>query len=308
MMTTENSSDFELTLYFYPSPYGIDWSNPRGLTRSAVLNQFSRDGHSIGHVHIELKAPAKSTASPPRLATGMIQRSHSEERALLFLRNIGLGILFHDFQGAIEETEKAAAEIERRCRKGTASFLRFLIGAETHARALAYVREFTERGDCAHYGLPNRPLHGEGGGCTAFGASFLEITGLMEEEFLRNWTQRIRVPRTLLGGPYADAEFFGEHSPRTPKDKNFARAAGVSLARLLLPFGASSWAGENEPHREIFFWDPDRMHGWVQRVWREESERPTGRFRLETREMARGLVADRRAKPALDGPLWKNRA
>ncbi len=306
-MPTGNPSDFELTLYFYPSPYGINWSNPRRLTRSTVLNQFSLDGHSIGHVHIELTAPAGNGTSPTCLVTGMIQRSRSEERALLFLRNIGLGILFHDFQGAIEETEKAAAEIERRCRKGTASFLKFLISARAHARALTYVREFTERGDCAHYGLPNRPLHGEGGGCTAFGASFLEIAGLMEEEFLRDWTQRIRVPQALLGGAYADPEFFGEHSPRTPKDKNFARAAGVSLVRLLLPFGDSRWARENEPHREVFFWDPDRMHGWVQRVWREESERPTGRFQIETRAKAHGLVADRRGLHAPEGPLWKNR-
>ncbi|MBI2604828.1 MAG: hypothetical protein HYW49_01985 [Deltaproteobacteria bacterium] len=306
-MTIENLSDFELTLYFYPSPYGIDWSSPRGLARSAVLNQFSRDGRSIGHVHIELKAPDGSGTSPLHLVTGMIQRSHTEERALLFSEKVGLGILFHDFQGAIEQTESAAAEIKRHCRKGTISFLKFLIGARTHARALSYLREFIERGDCAHYGLPNRPLHGEGGGCTAFSTSFLEITGLMEEEFLRDWTQRIRVPRSLLGGTYADPEFFGEHSPRTPKEKNLARAAGVSLARLLLPFGTSRWAGENEAHREVFFWDPDRMHGWVQRVWHEESTSPTGRFRLETREKARGLVADRRGLHAPEGPLWKNR-
>ncbi len=306
-MTMEKPPDFELTLYFYPSPYGIDWSSPRSLTLSTVLNQLNREGRSIGHVHIELKAPAVNESSPLHLVTGMTQRSRAEERALLFLKNVGLGVLFHDFQGAIEQTEKAAAEIERRCRKGTISFLKFLISADTHSRALQYVHEFTESGDCAHYGLPNRPLHGEGGGCTAFSASFLEITGLMEEEFLRNWTQRIRVPHTLLGGPYIDPDFFGEQSPRTPKEKNWMSATGVSLARLLLPFGNSRWASENEPHREVFFWDPDRMHDWVQRIWREESATPTGRFQLETRDKARGIVADRRGLPAPIGPLWKNR-
>ena len=263
-----------LTLYFYPSPHGVDWASPRSLARSVLLNQLSFAGHPIGHVQIGLESPGTR-----RFATGMVQISMPEQRKKIIQEGLGLGTLFRDFPGRIETTDAIYPEIQGRFSRGNISYLKFLVSPAAHARALTYAREYVERGYSAHYGLPNRPLYGEGAGCSAFAASFLEVTGLLDPEFFSAWSRTICVPEKWIGGV----------------DRK------VSLLGLLDPRGSSSWATESEPHRKIFFWDPDLMHSWALRVWSSD-ERPFGR---EKTKNACGLILDRRDAVVPQGTVWK---
>ena len=263
-----------LTLYFYPSPHGVDWASPRSLARSVVLNQFSFAGHPIGHVQIGLESPGTR-----RFATGMVQISMPEQRKKIIQEGLGLAALFRDYPGRIETTDAIFPEIQGRFSRGNISYLRFLISTAAHERALTYAREYVERGCSAHYGLPNRPLYGEGAGCSAFAASFLEITGLLDPEYVSAWSRTIRVPERLIGG----------------------EGRKVSLLGLMDPRGLSSWATESEAHRKIFFWDPDLMHRWALDMWRSD-KKPYVR---EKTRSACGLVIDRQDTAVPTSPIWK---
>ncbi len=276
-----NLNEYSLTLYFYPSPYGIDWSSPKSLTKTAILNQFNRIGRSIGHVHIELKSPEH------HIITGMTQKSKTEERKLLFIDQIGYGILLHSFQGAIEETHNIIPEIERRKKIGKFSFLKFEITKHHFERAYLYLEEYKKYEFFNQYGLANRPRFGEGAGCTAFAASFLEVTGLMLDEFKSHWTNTVKIPHHLAGGK------FHKENKKVP------------LWKLLFHDEYSSWAEDHEPHHFIYFWDPDRMHQWCVHTWNHESKHNSGKYKLIQEGKAKGLILNASHHSIPDEPLWK---
>ncbi len=49
------STNNHLTLYFIPSPIGIDWSTPANLAWSALKNRLSFQSRFMGHVFIEVQ-------------------------------------------------------------------------------------------------------------------------------------------------------------------------------------------------------------------------------------------------------------
>ncbi len=237
-----------LTLFFFPSPFGIDWSSPRAMTTSSIINTLSRKPRSIGHVSIEICQYEGDSDKPiRRIHTGMTQLHKSEHLPLIAQKGIGLGLLFFALKGTLEEAPALDEEIDRRTRVGSLTFLKFEISRSASDRALKYAEEYREMDCQSQYGLHCRPLHGEGAGCSAFAASFLEVTGLMRPEFRANWTRLIRVQESLIGRPIKDRY--------------------VSFAQLLFGRTSRRWAEMNEPHREIFFWDPDLMYRWVLKVW-----------------------------------------
>ncbi len=277
------TSEYTLTVYVYPSPYGIDWSSPKNLTRTAIRNQFNRIGRSIGHIHIEIKSPQK------QILTGMIQKSKIEERKLLFLDQIGFGILLHSFKGALETTEDILKELERRKTKiGKLSFIRFLISKNTFDRLEQYLNEY--KNTDLHYGLPNRPRYLEGAGCTAYATSFLEVGGILLDELKTHWANQVRIPVSLLGGRYH------------PENKK------CPLWKLALLSNSVKWAGIGEKQETVHFWDPDRMHSWIIEKWnsiQSSSEFVATEFVVTQDGLAKGLVFDATQYPTPVEPIWK---
>jgi hypothetical protein len=275
-------SDHELVFFFYPSP-GLDWSSPRGLTVTTALNKLLGRPRGIGHVSVMVRSGERE------VLTGMTQSKKGEGRREVLLDGYGMGILFHDFSGTLEEAEKLAPELVRRSRReGSLSYLRVAVNAGIATRLLAYVEEFRARGyDRVYGGMRNRPLHGEGAGCSIFAASFLELAGLMHEEYERSWVRRFNLPHHLIGGPKAGRK--------------------VSLLALGT---AGRWAEEHEPHEKGFFWDPDLMHDWLERRYREIKSGSVAegalRFEPETWNLARGLRYDASSAPVPTGRIFQH--
>jgi histone H3/H4 len=46
--------DESVTLFFIPSPFGINWESPKKLLYSMILNYFSYRPHFMGHVSIQV--------------------------------------------------------------------------------------------------------------------------------------------------------------------------------------------------------------------------------------------------------------
>jgi hypothetical protein len=173
----------------------------------------------------------------------MTQKYAHEGKSEILLKGYGMGILYHDFVGELEEAKFLESELKLRLDEGSVSFLTFKLHKAQAIRLRHYLDRFKELGCDRHYGLSLRPLQSEGGGCSAFAASCLTASGVMRPEFEQNWTQTVRIPEALIGGP----------------GKPY-----VSFLKTLL---TTRWAEENEPHSSLFFWDPDKMHQWLEKTY-----------------------------------------
>jgi hypothetical protein len=271
--TLASSSEY-LTLYFIPSPKGMDWSSPANLAWSALKNKLTFERRFMGHVYVEFQCNDK------RELTGMVGKKFDYLNQLL-LENRGLGILYHSFAGRLESQEMLDQELSEHLQAGKVNFITFKLNPSQCSRISTYLEEYRKHNVGRYYGLANRPLHGEGAGCSAFGASFLDVSGIMNKEFQEAWSNSVNIPMEYAGPPLQDK--------------------GVNLIKLML--GASSWAKDTEEHKKLTFWDPDLMHRWVKEKVQKAND--LSYYQVEKRGSSEGVVMDKSHLPAPQQPIWK---
>lgn len=265
----------QLTLYFIPSPVGMDWSTPANLAWSALKNRLSFQSRFMGHVFVELECGNE------KQLTGMVGKKFDYLNQLL-INGRGLGILYHSFDGSLEDKDKVAAEIQELSQDGERmNFVRFNLNTAQCNRAATYLKEYREKDVGRYYGLANRPLHAEGAGCSAFGASFAEVTGVLDQDLIDAWSQSVNIPLAFAGPPLKDET--------------------VNLLKLMM--NASSWAKENEPHQKLVFWSPDHMFEWVKK--KVAASAVEKQFSVVELGKSKGIVFDRSQSLAPAGPIWQ---
>lgn len=272
----------QLTVYAIPPPRPMKWGTPRRLALRALGNMVAfehRDHpHSIGHVFVQVT----SSALGREVMTGMTSRGPTEDKDLILKDEYGLGVLGADMMGRLETAEELQESIAARSKTGLIASMRFLIAPEAAARMVEFVDQFAARGDDDHYGGANRPRYGEGGGCSAFGISFMEMAGLMRPEFQQAWQVVFRVPEALYGGPLT-----GLRAP---------------MSRII--WEGRRWAEEDEPHVDSMFWDPGLMYEWIKATYEAEQKAPSGQWATELEGEMRGLVVDSRDVPLPSEQAW----
>lgn len=197
----------ELTIYVIPSTVKYDWSSPHSLIKSYYRNYkrnfYKKRSYSLGHAFIELRTPLASG----RILTGMRAVSRKEQKDLVFKQHYGLAILGADFEGALESETDLDYKVKKYSRKGQLAFMTFFISDEAVERILQFFLSYKAGIDSngspgARYGGAFWPRYkGEGSGCSAFAVSFLDLAGLLKEEF-DNWLVKVNIPMDLIGGPY----------------------------------------------------------------------------------------------------------
>ncbi len=241
MMFSMENTRYELNLYIIPSPRGISWDSPYNLTISGICNHLTFKDRNIGHVNIELKKIVNDELLIHEL-TGMVGVNMQNTKKVL-LEGYGLGTIFHNYQGRLEEKEDLLKELKQKAASKRLNFINFQISEKSFNQTLRYLEEYRQNKPY-YYGLPNRPRYGEGAGCSAFATSFLEVAGIMEDEFIQKWSKKVLVPKEIIGGSF------------NPQLK-------VSIIKLLFSPSYRKWAKNDDDHQEIFFWDPDQMFHWV---------------------------------------------
>ncbi len=261
----------ELSLYFIPSPKGMDWSSPSKLATSALKNKLSFKPHFMGHVWVEIKC------GNTHELTGMVGKNFDYLNQLL-IEQRGLGVLYHSFEGRLEDKKDIQEEMEGYFKEGGMNFVKLLLNDKQCKRAAQYLKEYREKDVGRYYGLANRPRYGEGAGCTAFGASFLEVLDLLEEDMKLSWFQAVNIPMELAGPPIGKE--------------------GVGLFKVM--FNSDRWASDNENHQKIYFWNPDSMYSWVER-----KSKTDGKWKVEMKGKVTGIVSDKSHLPVKEGPIWE---
>lgn len=262
----------ELTLYFIPSPVGIDWTTPSTLALSAAKNKLTFKPHFMGHVWVEMKCGTDHEL------TGMVGKNFDYFNQVV-LKQRGLGVLFHSFDGRLEDKKDILEEMEGYHKNGGMNFARFVITDTQCQRIQQYLKEYRQKNVGKYYGLVNRPRFGEGSGCSAFGASFLDVLNLIDEDIRKSWSQTVNIPLEFAGPPL--------------------RNEGVNILSLMM--NAREWAKENEKHQKLTFWSPDLMYSWVQK-----KSAAKGDWKVVTTGQTVGVVFDRTQAPAANEPIWKN--
>lgn len=264
----------ELTLYIVPSPLGMNWESPQALAQSALKNRLSFKPRFMGHVFVELKCGNQHEL------TGMVGKNFDYLNQLL-VEQKGLGILFHSFEGRLENKDEIEAEIAEYLKTGHVSFTKFLVNESQCKKALQYLDEYRKHNVGRYYGLANRPRYGEGSGCSAFGVSFLELLDLLDWDMKESWSQTVNVPIALSGPPLKDQK--------------------VSLLKIL--FNTRNWASVNEEHRKLTFWDPDQMHKWIKKRIKTPMQGETS-LKIQASE---GIVINKTHYPKTESSIWLQR-
>jgi hypothetical protein len=212
-----------------------------------------------------------------RELTGM-DGKHCDYFRELLIHGRGLGILFHSFKGELQKKSELDPELAAFCQSGKVNFVRFLLNDGQCDRVAEYWKQFRDQNMGRHYGLFNRPRYGEGSGCSAFGASFAEVAGVLDQEVIDAWSHSVNIPLKYAGPPL--------------------REERVNLLNLM--WNARRWAAENEDHRKLYFWDPDRMFQWIRQMCDSKDDF----CKVGQIGKAQGLILEKTHLAVPRGPIW----
>jgi len=200
------SSYSEFTVYVIPSKARFDWSSPHTLYKSYLKNYlknlFSKKSYLLGHAFMQMEIPGDSS----QILTGMRSTDKKQSRVMVRKQHYGLSILGTGLPGKLQDPGELEKQVERYSRKGDLAFIRFIINEDASERMREFYSGYQLRmdsiGNESCYGGAFWPRYfGEGSGCSAFVISFMDVAGLLREEY-DDWRVHIDIPMDLIGGPY----------------------------------------------------------------------------------------------------------
>lgn len=275
-----------LTLFFIPSPFGINWESPSKLFTSMVLNYFSFRPHFMGHVAIQVFCEDLA-GQQQKFLTGMTSVKLAATSAI-FLEHAGLGVMFEKHPGKFDDAKKSEQELIYRLKNpGSTSgvnFIQYQISPAACTRIAKYYQEFKNHNLNRYYALYSRPLYGEGAGCSAFGASFLELIGVMNDELKNSWTYTLELPYHLIGKPFT---------------QNTAYFWDILRAK--------KWGEPGKESLTFSFWEPDKMYQWVNNKLQEISATTSKEKYYKSAEIfnTQGIFVDATNTSIPNEPIWK---
>jgi hypothetical protein len=262
----------ELTLYFLPSSTKVDWSSPKKLLKSILLNRWQDSDKFLGYTYVDLKCQNFSSLTAVHDNSSIFKE--------LTLNQRGFGFLAHTYEGVFENSEHLKSELENYLNEGKVNFIKFKINESNCERLKKYQEEFIKYKISKNYGLIHRPLYGEGVNALSYGISYLEASDILDQEFRDRWTSYVNIPEYLQGQPL--------------KDKN--------IGMLDILFSKDSWAKENQKHFKFIFWDIDKIYEWVKL---KTQTNQSGIFKVAEEKKSKGIEIDKTNWPTPKKLIWK---
>jgi hypothetical protein len=258
-----------IRLHLLPPTQPLDWTTPRTLFMSALKNRWEGGGRPFGHVYTEIHCGQKKIVTSTRSKKfNPISEFVNEGR--------GLGILYHTYEGELEEGPTLEKELAGRAQEGKMLSLTYTINEKQCSRMMTYLDEYRGLNVGRAYGLPHRPLFAEGGTDVAFAVSFLDVAGILQEKDREEWWGQVNIPLDYSGPPLKDET--------------------VNFIRVL--FGATEWAMEKDKHRKLQFYDIQKMYAWIGKEIQSKRHSCSD-------EKVRGICFDMSYLPVKQGPIWR---
>jgi hypothetical protein len=258
-----------LTLHVLASPIGIDWSTPKALIKSVARNRWDDSKRPFGHVWVDLKCENRAL---------MLAMSPKELNLLseFVIGGRGLGILYHTFEGELETGGMVRDELEERKKMGKILSLSYLVNQKQCERMMEYSKAYQAKHIGRAWGLPHRPLYGEGATSAAFAVSFIEVAGVLSDLDKEAWLRGLQLPLEYSGPPVTDHKV------------NF----------LKVYFGAEDWAKNGEKSRSLVFYDIEKIYAWL------SNEVQKG-IRPCADKSIKGICIDVSQRPSAMGNFWQ---
>lgn len=226
-----------LKLSTFHSGAKLDWRTPRALIWSMYKGQDAEK--PVGHVHVELQC---SDPTLPYFATGMTMSNGQAIIDDIKEKGHGFQTLFNTYDGRLDESS-TPPENTKFCETGQLNYLDIKISPTTCQRLSAYYQDYKRQGVEKNYGFSLRPRYREGSSCSSLAVSFMEVGGILTEEFKTAWSHQVLVPLNLLGGPGT-----GKH---------------INPYWILFSPVPHPWAKPSKPHVPFHFYNPDQIHEWI---------------------------------------------
>ena len=245
---THLEAENSLTLFVATPPKKLSWKSPSSLMWSTVKSGFKSNFFSIGHAMIHLRCDATKESLAIDEQTGATSTESSDDKDLVLDDGIGLGVLFHTFDGELNTREyvtkrlRMASDLQNRL-----STFKILINEKTCQKLSTYLKEYRLKKVDSRYGLSLVPRKAEGSGCTAFGASFFELAGFLNSEIKKAWSIEIDVQESLIGDPYSNKK--------------------ISVNEILFGEKGQSWAKGGEASRHLLVYDTQLFDQWIRKIW-----------------------------------------
>jgi hypothetical protein len=138
------------------------------------LGWIGKYQHPLGHVSIRLNCPNDKINE----YIGMARLNFAESRDLLLFDGAGLGTLLHNFQGRLEGKDDIEPDVDYNAKRGDVILISFKINDKACKNTKKFLDSYKEGEFWRNYGLPNRPLKGQGSGCSAFATSIFAFPTL----------------------------------------------------------------------------------------------------------------------------------
>lgn len=251
----------ELVIYVTRPKYYIDWSTPRTLMASTMLNYATSDYARIGHLSVELKC-SEHDWTGDSILTGMSTIKGNTLYDEAKGKNLGLSILYTNFSGQLNSSEEEFETIQKAKQDGRLKVIHIPTSSARCSQMYDFMYEWIIHGSYKVYGGGKKTEEGEGAGCTDFAMQFFKIaTGTVVPEI---WKAHVKIPENLINLP--DSEFVSHLSSMSSMRKNSVLDAyrNLSNAEDSKLTSARTWALKGE-YVDFEIPDPGYIFQWIEK-------------------------------------------
>ncbi len=175
----------------------IRWNSPATLASTAGINSMGNDYAPIGHFAVEINCEQPNKYGINHVLTGMERADKAESRKIVLEKKIGLGSLFYNFPGDLQNADSTAEELRQAKEAGRLTTVTVPTSAERCQKAMDFIDQWIEQGSYTIYGGNKKVALGEGSGCADFALEFFTIaTSVVVPDDL---LVKVLVPNKLIG-------------------------------------------------------------------------------------------------------------
>jgi hypothetical protein len=230
----------KLLIHVIEPKYRIDWSSPRSLALTSLLNSLRPDYAPIGHFAVEIICSTPNKYGINHIITGMEREHKAQSRKITLQKKLGLGVLQYSFKGALQGSESSLRELESAKKDKRLKTITIPTSAARSAAMFDFIDQWIESGSYQVYGGAKNVTAGEGAGCADFAMELFRIaTGSTPPAA---WSVSLPFPKSLMG----DGE-----------------KLRVSFLRLL---SRSTWAEEKEAAMNFEIADTNLVSDWLRNI------------------------------------------